>query len=79
MNFIGCNGGQLIGESILLHVALRCNKLRSVDASWSNVGDNGVEALVRNVERLVEVRFLPVIMLEALQYRNDRATQYKYS
>ncbi|XP_046860383.1 uncharacterized protein LOC124453627 isoform X2 [Xenia sp. Carnegie-2017] len=52
LNFIGCNGGQLIGESILLHVALRCNRLRSVDASWSNVGDNGVEALVLNVERL---------------------------
>ncbi|CAB3985093.1 F-box LRR-repeat 7 [Paramuricea clavata] len=52
LNFIGCNGGQLIGESILLHVALRCNKLRLVDASWSNVGDNGVDALVQNVERL---------------------------
>ena len=52
LNFIGCNGGQLIGESILLHVGLRCNKLRAVDVSWSNVGDNGVEALVQNVERL---------------------------
>lgn len=52
LNFSGCNGGQLIGESILLHVALRCSNLRSVDASWSNVGDNGVEALVQNVERL---------------------------
>lgn len=51
LNFIGCNGGLLIGESILLHVALRCKKVRSVDASWSNVGDNGVEALVDNVER----------------------------
>ncbi len=53
LNFIGCNGGQLIGESILLHVGLRCNKLSSVDVSWSNVGDNGVEALVQNVERSV--------------------------
>ena len=42
----------MIGESILLHVALRCSKLRSVDASWSNVGDNGIEALVQNVHRL---------------------------
>ena len=53
MNFSGCNGGQLIGESIVLHVALRCSRLRLVDASWSNVGDNGVEALVQNVDRFV--------------------------
>ena len=46
----------MIGESILLHVALRCNKLQSVDASWSNVGDNGIEALVQNVERFVTVK-----------------------
>lgn len=43
----------MIGESILLHVALRCSRLRLVDASWSNVGDNGVEALVQNVDRFV--------------------------
>ena len=42
-----------MGESIVLHVALRCSRLRLVDASWSNVGDNGVEALVQNVDRFV--------------------------
>ncbi|XP_015757578.1 PREDICTED: uncharacterized protein LOC107336986 [Acropora digitifera] len=52
LNFSRCRGGELIGESILLHVAARCCWLRSVDASWTNVSDCGVQALVDNVKRL---------------------------
>lgn len=52
LNFSSCRGSELIGESVLLHVAARCCWLKSVDASWSNVSDNGVQALVDNVKRL---------------------------
>ncbi|KAL9979146.1 hypothetical protein ACROYT_G016761 [Oculina patagonica] len=52
LNFSRCRGGELIGESVLLHVAARCHWLKSVDASWTNVSDNGVQALVDNVKRL---------------------------
>ena len=51
LNFSRCRGGELIGESVLLHVAARCCGLKAVDASWSNVSDNGVQALVDNVKR----------------------------
>ena len=53
LDFSGCSGGELIGESILLHVAARCTGLKSVDASWSNVSDNGVQALAEQVERYI--------------------------
>ena len=35
----------------MLHVAARCTGLRSIDASWCNVSDNGVQALAEQVER----------------------------
>ncbi|PFX24613.1 F-box/LRR-repeat protein 7 [Stylophora pistillata] len=38
LNFSRCGGSEVIGESILLHVAARCQWLKSVDASWSNIG-----------------------------------------
>ena len=51
LNFNRCRGSELIGESVLLHVAARCQWLKSVDVGWSNVSDNGVQALVDNVKR----------------------------
>lgn len=67
----------MIGESILLHVALRCSKLRSVDASWSNVGDNGIEALVQNVHRLgsavaiTKKKFFPIFGCLSKELREE--------
>jgi hypothetical protein len=51
VDFSGCSGGDLFGESILLHIAARCSGVVSVDVSWTNVGDNGVEALAENLTR----------------------------
>ncbi|EDO35101.1 predicted protein [Nematostella vectensis] len=52
VDFSGCSGGELIGESILLHISARCTSVVSVDVSWTNVSDNGVQALVENIIQL---------------------------
>ena len=60
----------MIGESVLLHVAARCCWLKSVDASWSNVSDNGVQALVDNVKRYRLVGHSWFFLLTGLIQRN---------
>ena len=51
MDFSGCSGSELIGESILLHISARCLNVVSVDVSWTNVSDNGVQALAESLKR----------------------------
>ncbi len=41
----------LVGELILLHASSRCKALRSLDISWSNVSDIGIQAFAEAVER----------------------------
>ncbi|XP_070567008.1 F-box/LRR-repeat protein fbxl-1-like [Ptychodera flava] len=54
LNVSGCSQGELTGDSILLH-ATRCPNLSVIDASWCNVSDNGVIALVDSSQRLESV------------------------
>ena len=51
LDFSGCSGSALVGESILLHVSSRCRKLRSLDISWGNVSDVGLQAVADTAER----------------------------
>ena len=45
LRFTGCNRGQLTGDNILLHAASRCHNITHLDASWTNVNDNGVASV----------------------------------
>ncbi|XP_077868901.1 uncharacterized protein LOC102803243 [Saccoglossus kowalevskii] len=51
LNISGCSQGELTGDSVLLHVT-RCPNLKSLDASWCNVTDNAVMAVVDSSHRL---------------------------
>eukprot|EP00794_Sanderia_malayensis_P016605 gene16605-18291_t len=51
LGFSACSGQALIGELILLH-ASRCKNLLSIDISWSNVSDCGIQAFAESVDRL---------------------------
>ena len=61
VDFSSCSGKALVGELILLQLTFRCRKLRSLDISWSNVSDIGIQAFAENVEQCVNfVCFLGV-------------------
>lgn len=48
----GSSGGVLIGESILLHLAsMQCHNIRSIDLSWTNVGDVGMQTIIDCADR----------------------------
>ena len=53
VDFSSCSGKALVGELILLQLTFRCRKLRSLDISWSNVSDIGIQAFAENVEQCV--------------------------
>ena len=53
LNFTGCTRGELTGDNLLLHAAARCRAISSLDASWSNVNDNGVMAMSESCSRSV--------------------------
>ena len=50
LNVSGCTGGDLTGDSLLLH-ASRCQYLTSLDASWCQVTDNGLAAISDSCKR----------------------------
>jgi len=52
LDFSACSGKALVGELILLHVSTRCRKLRSLDISWANVSDIGIQAVSEALTRL---------------------------
>ncbi|PIK38311.1 hypothetical protein BSL78_24844 [Apostichopus japonicus] len=54
LNFSGCTGEMFSGDSVLLH-ASRCYNLSSIDASWCNVTDNGLNAVTGGANRLSSV------------------------
>ena len=54
--FTGCSRGQLTGRNILLHASMRCKNLTSLDASWSDVDDNGVIAMSEASPGLLDLR-----------------------
>ncbi|XP_038053169.1 uncharacterized protein LOC119725708 [Patiria miniata] len=54
LNVSGCTGGDLTGDSLLLH-ASRCNHLTSLDASWSQATDNGLSAISDSCQRLTSL------------------------
>ncbi|XP_071957046.1 uncharacterized protein [Antedon mediterranea] len=51
LNASGSTGGDLIGDSILLH-ASRCVKLTSLDVSWCSVTNNGLVSIGESIEKL---------------------------
>ena len=51
LDFSACSGNSLVGELILLHISTRCRNLRSLDISWSNVSDIGIQAVCESVTR----------------------------
>ncbi|XP_072182171.1 uncharacterized protein [Diadema setosum] len=54
LNFTGCSGGALQGDSVLLH-ASRCFNLQAIDASWCAVSDNGLSAILDGCPRLESI------------------------
>ncbi|XP_033646648.1 uncharacterized protein LOC117305872 [Asterias rubens] len=54
LNVSGCTGGDLTGDSLLLH-ASRCQYLTSLDASWCQVTDNGLAAISDSCKRLTSL------------------------
>ncbi|XP_074660849.1 uncharacterized protein LOC141913270 [Tubulanus polymorphus] len=55
LNVCGCHDGSLTGDTVLLHAASRCSKLKHLDISWTNVNDTGLEAVAENADKLVSV------------------------
>ena len=51
----GSSGGVFVGESVLQHVSSRCQNIRSLDVSWSNVGNEGVQSICHASKRLVHL------------------------
>ncbi|XP_022094948.1 uncharacterized protein LOC110981594 isoform X2 [Acanthaster planci] len=54
LNVSGCTGGELTGDSLLLH-ASRCHHLMSLDASWCQATDNGLSAISESCHRLTSL------------------------
>eukprot|EP00795_Rhopilema_esculentum_P012969 gene12969-3730_t len=69
LDFSACSGKALVGELILLHVSSRCKNLRSLDISWSNVSDIGIQAVSEAVDRL------ECICMNGCQYVTDEAVR----
>ncbi|XP_033113308.1 uncharacterized protein LOC117113912 [Anneissia japonica] len=51
LNVSGSTGGDLIGDSILLH-ASRCRGLTSLDVSWCSVTNNGLISIAESIQML---------------------------
>ena len=49
----GCSGGQLTGDSLVLHATSRCSHLTHIDTSWTDVDSDGVTAFSDNCHRYV--------------------------
>ena len=51
----GTTCGVFAGEAFIINVAEHCNGIHSLDVSWSNVGNSGVEAIAAASNRLVRL------------------------
>eukprot|EP00111_Clytia_hemisphaerica_P022499 TCONS_00066167-protein len=47
-----CHGGVFVGESILLYAAVKCQNIKSLDVSWSNVSNNSIQSISKASTRL---------------------------
>jgi len=54
LDISGCSGGVLNGESVLLHVSSRCKNIHSLDISWSNISNIGVQSICESTTNLVQ-------------------------
>lgn len=55
LNVSGSSGGLFASDAFILLVSERCENLHSLDISWSNVGNKGVEAICHASKRFIQL------------------------